>query len=136
MIAWHPLGHQVVTAAHDGITKFWCREPPGRLLHDPEYGDDKYNDPLEIIYGPASIPSIGSEAANSVPQPNSSSGNLVGQNPSQYSANRYQQGKFGSYKPPTTSYRPPPPPGGFDPSYDNMNQYKNDFVRNTKSRFS
>ena len=29
VIAWHPAGHCVGTASHDGILKFWCREPPG-----------------------------------------------------------------------------------------------------------
>ena len=35
VIAWHPAGHFVATASHDGILKFWGREPPGsRLLTD------------------------------------------------------------------------------------------------------
>ena len=31
VIAWHPAGHCVGTASHDGILKFWCREPPGKF---------------------------------------------------------------------------------------------------------
>ena len=35
IIAWHPAGHFVATASHDGILKFWGREPPGsKLLTD------------------------------------------------------------------------------------------------------
>ena len=32
VIAWHPAGHCVGTASHDGILKFWCREPPGNFV--------------------------------------------------------------------------------------------------------
>jgi polyadenylation factor subunit 2 len=34
VIKWHPHGHCVSTASHDGILKFWCREPPGSVLDD------------------------------------------------------------------------------------------------------
>lgn len=37
VLRWHPGGHLVVTASHDGILKFWAREPPGSKC---ERGDE------------------------------------------------------------------------------------------------
>jgi hypothetical protein len=35
-LMWHPVGHQLASAANDGIVKFWCREPPGSVLVSEE----------------------------------------------------------------------------------------------------
>jgi polyadenylation factor subunit 2 len=35
-LMWHPVGHQLASAANDGIVKFWCREPPGSSLASEE----------------------------------------------------------------------------------------------------
>lgn len=66
IIAWHPMGHCVGTASHDGILKFWCREPPGSKIEEDvvkEFGDTptvgygplKVGDPLiiPVAAGPA-----------------------------------------------------------------------------------
>jgi polyadenylation factor subunit 2 len=36
VIAWHPAGHMLSTASHDGILKFWSREPPGSKCENEE----------------------------------------------------------------------------------------------------
>ena len=53
VIAWHPAGHCVGTASHDGILKFWSREPPGSTLEQEakEFQDNPVfaHGPLEVI---------------------------------------------------------------------------------------
>jgi hypothetical protein len=59
MIAWHPLGSCMATAANDGIVKFWSREPPGSKLstYVGEYMED-----LHIDHGP--LPGAVAEVSN------------------------------------------------------------------------
>ena len=53
VIAWHPAGHCVGTASHDGILKFWSREPPGSTLEQEakEFQDNPIfaHGPLEVM---------------------------------------------------------------------------------------
>lgn len=64
VIKWHPHGHCVITASHDGILKFWCREPPGAVLDDADKEKNKefqnVNDNPIYNHGPLNIgaPSI------------------------------------------------------------------------------
>lgn len=51
-IAWHPAGHCVGTASHDGILKFWCRAPPGGKL-EPDVRD--FQDAPTVAYGPLAV---------------------------------------------------------------------------------
>lgn len=61
VITWHPGGHLVATASHDGILKFWCQEPPGSKLDPPMSGEIVEIQGSSFGYGPlppAPIPSV------------------------------------------------------------------------------
>jgi polyadenylation factor subunit 2 len=66
VIAWHPAGHSVATASHEGILKFWCREPPGSRL---EYEVKEFQDNPIFGYGPLPIgaPNIVQQVAITMP---------------------------------------------------------------------
>ena len=49
MLAWHPLGGLIASAANDGVLKFWTREPPGSKLSADQ---GEWADQLLIDYGP------------------------------------------------------------------------------------
>ncbi len=34
-MAWHPMGHILVTGSNDFSTRFWTRQRPGDLMKDP-----------------------------------------------------------------------------------------------------
>jgi polyadenylation factor subunit 2 len=52
VIAWHPAGHVVGTASHDGILKFWSREPPGSKL---EQEVKEFQDNPVFMHGPVEV---------------------------------------------------------------------------------
>ena len=52
VIAWHPAGHCVGTASHDGILKFWSREPPGSTL---EQEAKEFQDNPNFAHGPLEV---------------------------------------------------------------------------------
>ena len=44
----------LASASHDGVLKFWCREPPGSLLEsDP--GKEQFLDNPTVAYGPVQV---------------------------------------------------------------------------------
>lgn len=47
-LMWHPVGHQLASAANDGIVKFWCREPPGSSL----VSEDAAEEAVGTRFGP------------------------------------------------------------------------------------
>jgi len=60
ILTYHPAGHCLATASHDGILKFWCREPPGSRLENDF--TKEFQDNPTVAYGPVKIGS-----ANVVP---------------------------------------------------------------------
>lgn len=52
-MAFHPAGHCLATASHDGILKFWCREPPGSKLDNE--ASKEFQDNPTVQYGPVKI---------------------------------------------------------------------------------
>lgn len=52
-LAWHPDGKFVATVSHDGIVKFWSREPPGSKLNYDQV--EAIDNPQLYGYGPLQI---------------------------------------------------------------------------------
>lgn len=50
ILTYHPAGHCLATASHDGILKFWCREPPGSTLEN-DFSKEFQDNPV-VAYGP------------------------------------------------------------------------------------
>lgn len=50
MLTYHPGGHCLATASHDGILKFWCREAPGSKLEN-DFSKEFQDNPT-VAHGP------------------------------------------------------------------------------------
>jgi polyadenylation factor subunit 2 len=71
VLQWHPAGHIVMTASHDGIIKFWSREPPGSKCDKGDEDDQLFlaageppSNPFKYNFGPLEIGS-----KNNIPPP-------------------------------------------------------------------
>lgn len=53
IMTFHPAGHCIASASHDGILKFWGREPPGATLGSDSSKDFQEN--IFIAHGPLPI---------------------------------------------------------------------------------
>ncbi len=53
IVVFHPSGHCLASASHDGILKFWCREPPGSKL-DNDANKEFQDNPI-VAYGPLQV---------------------------------------------------------------------------------
>ena len=71
-MTYHPAGHCIATASHDGILKFWGREPAGSTL-EPDQNKEFQDNPVSA-FGPLPLNAPNIIPITSAPPPGTTGG--------------------------------------------------------------